>query len=265
VDAEIDAEDMQKLKDKFLLQLRQNHDQIKNIEESTRTQRDSSAWYEQRSVRLTASNFGRVCNMRASTNRSNFVKELLVPNFSGNKFTKYGIDNEINAFRAIKQVLTSTIGNVPTSIIFLYKHIFTDINSDQIKDCGLFISEQHPFLAASPDGMIGDFGLIEIKCPYTARELTPEEAIISKKIKFAKLENGSLKLKRTHAYYFQVQGQLLITNRSLCYFVIWTPKGMIFEKIEADADFFAQTMLPKLKCVYFEHLLPALIQRGDLS
>jgi hypothetical protein len=204
VDAEIDAEDMQKLKDKFLLQLRQNHDQIKNIEESTRTQRDSSAWYEQRSVRLTASNFGRVCNMRASTNRSNFVKELLVPNFSGNKFTKYGIDNEINAFRAIKQVLTSTIGNVPTSIIFLYKHIFTDINSDQIKDCGLFISEQHPFLAASPDGMIGDFGLIEIKCPYTARELTPEEAIISKKIKFAKLENGSLKLKRTHTYYFQV-------------------------------------------------------------
>jgi hypothetical protein len=74
-----------------------------------------------------------------------------------------------------------------------------------------------------------------------------------------------LKLKRTHAYYFQVQGQLLITNRSLCYFVIWTPKGMIFEKIEADADFFAQTMLPKLKCFYFEHLLPALIQRGDLS
>jgi hypothetical protein len=181
VDAEIDAEDMQKLKDKFLLQLRQNHDQIKNIEESTRTQRDSSAWYEQRSVRLTASNFGRVCNMRASTNRSYFVKELLVPNFSGNKFTKYGIDNEINAFRAIKQVLTFTIGNVPTSIIFLYKHIFTDINSDQIKNCGLFISEQHPFLAASPDGMIGDFGLIEIKCPYTARELTPEELLYQKK------------------------------------------------------------------------------------
>jgi hypothetical protein len=73
VDAEIDPEDMQKLKDKFIVKLRQNRDQIKNIEESTRTQRDSSAWYEQRSVRLTGSSFGRVCNMRASTNRSNFV------------------------------------------------------------------------------------------------------------------------------------------------------------------------------------------------
>jgi hypothetical protein len=38
-------------------------------------------------------------------------------------------------------------------------------------------------------------------------------------------------LKRTHAYYFQVQGQLLITGRQFCYFVIWTPKGLILEKI----------------------------------
>jgi hypothetical protein len=84
----------------------------------------------------------------------------------------------------------------------------------------IIISEHHPFLAASPDEVIGDDGLIEIKCPYTARDFTPENAIISKKIKFASLENGHLKLKRTHAYYFQVQGQLLITGRQFCYFVI---------------------------------------------
>jgi hypothetical protein len=59
--------------------------------------------------------------------------------------------------------------------------VFLDISSEAIKDCGLFISEHHPFLAASPDGVIGDDGLIEIKCPYTARDFTPENAIISKK------------------------------------------------------------------------------------
>jgi hypothetical protein len=139
--------------------------------------------------------------------------------------------------------------------------VFLDISSEAIKDCGLFISEHHPFLAASPDGVIGDDGLIEIKCPYTARDFTPENAIISKKIKFASLENGHLKLKRTRAYYFQVQGQLLITSRQFCYFIIWTPKGMILEKIETDPDFH-ERMLPKLKPFYLEHLLPALIQRG---
>jgi hypothetical protein len=63
---------------------------------------------------------------------------------------------------------------VPTSVIFLCKHIFADINSDQIKDCCFFITKQHPYLAASSDRMNGNYGLIEIKCSYTARELTPE-------------------------------------------------------------------------------------------
>jgi hypothetical protein len=95
--------------------IRRTVEEIKNLEELTRAQRDSSAWHEQRTVRLTASNFGRVCNMRPSTDRSNFVKELLIPSSVGNKFTKYGIENEINAFNSLKQILIFTTGNVPSS------------------------------------------------------------------------------------------------------------------------------------------------------
>lgn len=41
------------------------------------------------------------------------------------------------------------------------------------------------------------------------------------------LKDGILKLKTTHSYYFQVHGQLEISERNYCYFVVWTPKGIV--------------------------------------
>ncbi|GFS54290.1 yqaJ domain-containing protein [Trichonephila clavipes] len=41
--------------------------------------------------------------------------------------------------------------------------------STEVKICGLFVDKDKPFLYASPDGLVGDDGLIEIKCPYSAR------------------------------------------------------------------------------------------------
>lgn len=39
------------------------------------------------------------------------------------------------------------------------------------------------------------------------------------------IKSEKLILKKNHSYYFQIQGQLHITQRNLCYFVVWTPKG----------------------------------------
>jgi len=39
--------------------------------------------------------------------------------------------------------------------------------------------------------------------------------------------DGKLKLKTSHDYYYQIQGQLHITERKNFYFVVWTPKGII--------------------------------------
>ncbi|GFV27600.1 hypothetical protein TNCV_2522851 [Trichonephila clavipes] len=41
--------------------------------------------------------------------------------------------------------------------------------STEVKICGLFVDKDKPFLCASPDGLVGDDGLIENKCPYSAR------------------------------------------------------------------------------------------------
>ena len=39
-----------------------------------------------------------------------------------------------------------------------------------VESCELFISEETPFLAASPDGLVSDDIWIEIKCSYAAKD-----------------------------------------------------------------------------------------------
>jgi len=41
----------------------------------------------------------------------------------------------------------------------------------------LFIHKNKPYLAASPDELIGKDGILEIKCPPSIKEYTPEEAL----------------------------------------------------------------------------------------
>ena len=72
---------------------------------------------------------------------------------------KYGVDNESNN-------AASTYAN--------YMHPL------QILNCGVVIRTKMPWLCSSPDRKViyrdFGFGLLEIKCPYTLRNLTPEDA-----------------------------------------------------------------------------------------
>jgi len=56
------------------------------------------------------------------------------------------------------------------------KELATKLNK-KIKPCGLFIDYKNPFLGASPDGLIDEDGLVEIKCPLSAENLTADEAV----------------------------------------------------------------------------------------
>jgi len=84
---------------------------------------------------------------------------------------------------------------------------------------GLMVDLNQPFLAASPDGLIGSDSFVEIKCPASAKDITPEEGINNKKIKSCKIINNKLHLKRTDNYYYQVQDQLHIARRMYFIFV----------------------------------------------
>ena len=67
--------------------------------------------------------------------------------------------------------------------------------------------ELDDWVGASPDGLVGDEGQIEIKCPNTTTHIS---TILS----------GKLPAK----YKAQVQGQLMITNRNWCDFVSFDPR-----------------------------------------
>ena len=115
-----------------------------------------------------------------------------------------------------------------------------------------------PYLGATPEGLIDDGAIIEVKCPESAASLSSEEAVSAKKLQYLKLENNELKLKRTHRYYYQVQGQLNITGRKYCIFAVWTPKGLFCERIERCEEFW-QNMEPKLTKFYVNCILPEII------
>ena len=49
--------------------------------------------------------------------------------------------------------------------------------SRHFHECGLIINSEFEFLGATPDGKLCDgSGIVEIKCPYSARNMTISEA-----------------------------------------------------------------------------------------
>ncbi|CAG9773499.1 unnamed protein product [Ceutorhynchus assimilis] len=112
---------------------------------------------------------------------------------------------------------------------------------------------------ASPDGLIGDTQLMEIKCPYSICNMNPAEAIKEKKLAFAEFVDNEFHLKRNHNYYYQIQGQLAIADKQMCYFVVWSPHGMVVEEIFRDLQFWNEKCIPKLKSFYENFVLPELI------
>jgi len=74
------------------------------------------------------------------------------------------------------------------------KEQLANILSVNIEPSGLFVDSEQFYLAASPDGLIGDDGLVEIKCPSSAKNVSPEEAINNKIIKWCVLKNNELQM-----------------------------------------------------------------------
>ena len=70
-------EEMEAKKIDFLSRLKLSNDDIARLERRTTEQSQCEEWKKERSHRLTASNFGRVCKMKKNTNRNNTVISIL--------------------------------------------------------------------------------------------------------------------------------------------------------------------------------------------
>jgi len=98
-----------------------------------------------------------VCSRRETTSCQNLVKAILYPPRLTNAAVEWGKEKEMMA----REQLQVELGI-------------------EINDCGIFIDENISYLAATPDGIIGDDTIVEIKCPYAARQVSPTDAMLNK-------------------------------------------------------------------------------------
>ncbi|KAE8751166.1 hypothetical protein FOCC_FOCC002250 [Frankliniella occidentalis] len=209
---------------------------------------------------LPSSMFGRVMSRMDSTPCDALVRELVYPTSGMGRLSEamqYGIDHEETAVR--KFVLEHKVSEPPV-------------------ECGLYIDPKWPFLATTPDRLLGTEGLIEVKCIFPGtlarRKVDNFRAAASLKGKekgnlglCLELVDGQLRLKRSHAYYYQIQGQLAITGRQYCMLVVFTDSALIdnwkgarvvdlfVEKIARDVELWDDKMVPKLTTFYFDCML----------
>ena len=80
-----------------------------------------------------------------------------------------------------------------------------------ISEAGLFVDYRDPYLGAFPDGLVEckccGKGVLEVKCPFCHKENLPKDDETG----FCMVKSdGMWSLKRSHAYYYQVQLQLYV-------------------------------------------------------
>ena len=108
------------------------------------------------------------------------------------------------------------------------------------RECGIFIDKTKQYLGASPDLLIecsccGE-RVVEIKNPFSIANEIPSAHNLS----FSCMCNGQVALKQQHQYFSQVQGEMAITKRSLCYFFVYARNGYHLETIRFNATYWCR-------------------------
>ena len=169
----------------------------------------SEEWFAARCGKVTAS---RVADIMARTktgpsaSRENYLAQLVCERMTGKPAESYsnaamawGTEQEPfarAAYESVKDVLVEEVGFVP-----------------------------HPSFSeagASPDGLVGEFGLVEIKCPNTATHI---QTLLEQKV--------------PEKYITQMQWQMACTQRHWCDYVSFDPRmaeglQLFIKRVEFD-------------------------------
>ncbi|KAK2140050.1 hypothetical protein LSH36_1501g00006 [Paralvinella palmiformis] len=87
-----------------------------------------------------------------------------------------------------------------------------------VRSSGIVVCRNVPYLACSPDGLVGNDGFVEVKCPYTARDQTVSPISVP-------YLHGRLALKTNHIYVYHIMGAMMCTERWWCDLVVWSRRG----------------------------------------
>jgi len=174
----------------------------------------SSDWFKVRWGRATASRFSDVLavgrNGQPLASRKNYLSELVIERLTEPPTEDNGYKSPAMEWGIVYEPVARLEYEMSTG--------------NQIVEA---FFEKHPRLeaGASPDGYVGEEGLIEIKCPNSATHL---ETLRTRAI--------------PKQYMAQIQGQLWITGRKWCDFVSYDPRfpdnaQMFIKRVNRDSKF----------------------------
>lgn len=163
----------------------------------------SPEWYNIKCGKISASSMSDVLAKGKGVTRRNYMIKLIAERLSGipqetyqNGAMQWGIDTEPLARQAYEESTLTVVNQVG------------------------FV-EMSEFVGCSPDGFVGEDGLVEIKCPNTS---THVETILDNRL--------------PPEYVAQVQSQMWICERKWCHFVSFdprlSPRPLWFIKVEQD-------------------------------
>lgn len=227
-----------------------NSETIKDIEIATRGQSENPEWFRHRKGRITASNFFSVLHFRFTDTKENYISKRIMgqTNIVNSASTSFGRENE------------------PIARQMYFENYQLEHQKASLQLCGLFVDKDHPFLGASPDGLVkckccGE-GLIEVKCSFMYKDVTPREAGADTHYHIYNDENGDVRLKPGSSWYTQIQGQLGISGRKWCDFIIFTKKGFAVDRIYFDDDFFKR-IVEKCKTFFEKYIVKSLCDTSN--
>ena len=159
-------------------------------------QQGTQQWKDIRKGVPTCSAFGKIMTneLKLSSSNKKYMRELCggllggEPEFKGNKWTDRGneLEDEARKWYAFDQGV-------------------------EVAQCGFVYLDDRRLVGGSPDGLVGDEGGIEIKCPSAAVHVE------------YMLANSGKKWKVPMAYLAQVRGLLWLTDRQWWDFVSYYP------------------------------------------
>ncbi|AGA64461.1 phage-related exonuclease [Liberibacter crescens BT-1] len=174
----------------------------------------SEEWYALRCGKVTASRIADVIAKIKSgwgASRANYKAELVSERLTGitaesfiNKEMQWGIDHEQEA-----------------------RENYQFIVNEDVQETGFVVHPDIPDSGASPDGLTGNDGMVEIKCPNTATHIET-------------LQGEGLKQR----YIYQMMWQMACCQRQWCDFVSYDPRmpphlQIFIKRIERDDEIIA--------------------------
>ncbi|CAC5394477.1 unnamed protein product [Mytilus coruscus] len=231
-----------------LIQKTYNQTDRSKIETLTRGQSANEEWFRQRIGAITASKVVHVLGKKK--NQNNFLMDIMKYkpiDLSRVKPIQWGLKHEITALKQVTKLYEATHTNL------------------EIVQPGLLVDRTYSYLRASPDAIMTcdchGTTVIEIKCPYSCRYLTPTVAVCEKKITYVGIEKENMVLVKGHqyGYYEQIQTQLNVCKENNAKLVVWTTKGLLTIDVPFDEKYWTTIMLPAIRSFFETHIAPEIL------